>query len=174
MARAGGANVLVLCQALWPGAAVGDAGLIQHSRKPPPGHYSGANMHRFVLLCLLLLLPLSWASAVSVQDVVCVGAQAASAPTGSTLASGNGATTIADDAPAQDTPSGSGCGHCGDEGSACQDDCPCQSAPSPGALHHRPTAWAACGAQPLCTHCGRPVPEPFAATPLRPPSAHRV
>ncbi len=119
-------------------------------------------MRRIVLLCLLFVLPFAWAAPtlVGLQAACCVGEPVAQ--------------THAPDLAAadHDAPCGDNCQGCRGDGTSCGSDCPCQGHTPPlSALHHRPAPLADVSMQAGATDHGGAVPEPFAATPLRPPSA---
>jgi len=119
-------------------------------------------MRRLVLLCLLLVLPLTWAAP------TLLGLQAACGAGEAVVMAHTPDLAEAD----HDTRCADGCQGCGGDGTPCGSDCPCQGHTPPlNALHHRPAPLSGCSAQAGATdHCGA-VPEPFAGTPLRPPSA---
>jgi len=118
-------------------------------------------MRRLVLLCLLWVLPLTWAAPTlaGLQAACCAGESVVEthAPD---LAAAN-----------HDTPCAEGCQGCRGDGTPCGSDCPCQGHTPLSALHHRPAPLADATAQADATEHFGAVPEPFAATPLRPPSA---
>lgn len=119
-------------------------------------------MRRLVLLLLLFVLPCTWAApTLAGQQAACCAGEAEVAAHAPDL-------TAAD----QGAPCTDGCQGCGGDGAACGVDCPCQGHTSPlSALHHRPAPLGCCAAQTVATDPSGAVPEPFAATPLRPPSA---
>jgi hypothetical protein len=120
-------------------------------------------MRRLVLLCLLLVLPLTWAAPAfaGLQAACCAGEPMVQTHT-SDLATAD-----------HDEPCADDCQGCRGDGAPCGSDCPCQGHTPPlSALHHRPAELADATAQAGATDHFGAVPEPFAATPLRPPSLH--
>jgi hypothetical protein len=132
-------------------------------------------MRCLVLALLLLALPLSWGWAGAALPTCCADSikipLMTGADTGGHGADGHLAADTANDTDTHTAPAP--CAHgCSGESGPCASDCPCQGhTPSPGALHYRPAPLHAVAAEPGTSEITRAVPEPFAATPLRPPSA---